>query len=773
MKITFTQLFNLTSCLFAAAIGFSQPLHQPIPNYTNDGAFNRVGHASTSVNLGCGMMEETMGGVAASGSVHYEARNEGCLFPSNGGIVVEKKNANNGANLGVATINIGIYKGLTASNDKARGIMLDPALNRIYVYGNSTAVNGGFIMCYDMTTLTLVTSFGTSGIATILANADVTGMVLTGTSNNFLISINTTSSGFGVIQLKEYTSALSFVTGYTLTNGSFNYESSYMSLKKAPNGHYFVAGSNTYIPSSVSVKYPMIWDVVKTGSAYFISNSTSPVSATLGQGEFKDYDFYVNPSTTTSGYQFDVLAVGNNTSTIGIYAKYVITTNPIYFAPDASYKNQLTLPGNATPSNTAVLPIKFTRCVMANNGYLSVLGFYTNNYGECGLMGYITPTGTQYTTTYAAPTGPGTPVHKTRGLAKDNSGNILISGCTTGEGYTIIKLSNNYDCQPSFNIKGSSGTICQGNAATLNINILPATPSCSIVWKEISPGSTTIYSGAPVSLLVYPNVTTIYECTVTNLATGCTRTITHTITVLPTSPSFSVSTNTSNSSYFTVSAVANQLTAASVPGFGYAWVVEELNSSNAVICTFSNPSCWWFPSLSTPNPFNGVDFLSYSYSGSVTIANCAIPPVGKFLYGHRYRITRGTWSTDCAWKQQSVIIEITPSPQAIAANGTNEETIYYSAETVEEVSNILAIMDEQKPTVIVAPNPSEGRFTISSSATFESDLVVYDAAGQLVATSFAKGREEQEMDLQHLESGVYFIKVVINGSLHIEKIMLH
>lgn len=762
IKKTYSKLTALA--LMCLSLGASaQPLHQPIPLYTNDGSCNRTGHSSYFVGSPVGgFMENTAGGIAVHAGTHYLVQNAYDNAGVDRAVVLVKKNGSNGAHLGYKSVNIGVALGSTASIDLCNGIVLDPVLNRAYVYGltipTTSAPTNAFVMCFNMTTLNLVSTFGTSGIAIVeysTGSQGAIGMALTGSGSNFLVAINKA----GGLLFEEFTSSASFVRSGNISFTGYSYEGYKGNMKKSSNGHYFLVGSSTN--TTTSVKVPMVWDVMLNGTstAYVLYSSSSPGSSTLGQGTWTDFDFYVNPANASlSGYLFDLVAVGNNLAENGIYARYTIRT-AFSYVPQAGFTNQSgsVLPGIASPSNIPVTPIKFTKCVMAANGYLSVLGYFYTSFSSKALMGYITPTGNMYTTTYQAASAPsgclGERIHKSAIMGKDLDGNILISGCQMGMTHTTIKLSNTYDCIPAFNNKGSSTTICQGDNAVLNVNV--STPGCTVTWRTLSPMVSTLYSGMPVSFIHTPSVTTTYECTVTNTATGCSAVNTFTVVVLPTSPGFSVTTNTSNPGYFTISALANETSASTVPGFGYAWTVEELDASNNVICTFSNPSCWWIP-LTTPTVFNGLDFVTYNYTGLSTIANCSVPTIGKFEYGHRYRITRGTWSTDCPWKQQSVIIEIT---SRMAQN----DMVIHSAESSNDVSVLNTDWLLLPQGALVYPNPNNGMFTIETQGEFTSNFTVFDASGKLIITKVNVGLHKQEMNLATLERGVYIVKFEVNG----------
>jgi hypothetical protein len=380
MKKPITRVLTACALFLTSLAALAQPLHQPIPNYTND-PYNRTGHGSNMVaNAIGGFMDNTIGGIAANGNVHYLAQNV-YENPNYNEILLEKKNATNGTLIANTQLNTGIHRSLAATQDMVRGLLLDPALNRAYLCGSSGS--DAFILCYDMNTLAIVSSFGTNGLY-ILPNAEAVGMVLTGVGNNFLVALNLGTT----VQLNEYTSSLAPVLSGTISLSTFNCSASPYSLKKAPNGHFFIAGSAISTSNSES---PMIWDCTRIGSwGYVVTNSTNPSVTNVGTGSFHDFDFYVNPSPPNpTGYLFDLVAVGNTpgfSNTQGIYARYIVTTAPNFYTPDAGYKNQATLPGLATPANTSSGPIRFTRCVYGANGYVTVLGYYHNTNSDRGIQ---------------------------------------------------------------------------------------------------------------------------------------------------------------------------------------------------------------------------------------------------------------------------------------------------------------------------------------------------------------------------------------------------
>jgi uncharacterized protein YceK len=737
----------------------AQPTHQPDVSYTNDGSCARVGHGSTFPAAGTGssgFMQATMGGIAEHNGLHYLVQNVGHTDSKN--IVFDKKNGTTGAPLGLSRFNIGQLVNGTLSSDRAWDIAMDVSMNRIYICGQSTTgTHKAYVMALSMTTMAPIWSFGNNGVLSVgTKNSVATGIQLTGTGNNFVVSVNAGNK----IVLREYN-----LFGVPVMNGTISVinNSSYSTnatLKKGPNGHFFVAGS---VKNGANVHFPMIWECQRnTGTnSYIVMNSTSPGGGSLGSGEFMDYDFYIDPSPANPGnYAFDIMAVGNNSSAgTGIFANYEIPAiTSSYYSVNTAFHNSSSVPGNSLASNNSSTDIRFTRCLVNPDGYTNVLGYGLSS--DALQLGYLNPTGTDYQTTYLAANGGNcTTIHKSTGMIHDGEGNLLLSGCATVSTYTIIKVSN-FDCSPPLSLDGSSELLCEGQQGYLNIN----TESGYEILVQGYHGQIIHQGSNPVSVIINPTVTTTYTVTITDPLTGCQTVMTHTVFVYDNDASFSMSVNTSNSNYLTLSAIANDQAANSQSGFGYYWSVEEIDGSGSSIFQFSNPSCWWIP-LSTPNVFNGIDCISNSYSGTTTISNCSVPNVGRFEYGKRYRITRATWSDNCPWDQYSMIIEVIQKGGKRIVNQIVDSDAPDLSGSKPSAFDPIASLE-------VYPNPNNGLFTVASSEGFGSDVLIFDMTGKMVQQLERPEGNELSVDLGTLTEGMYYIKVEINGQLQTEKVII-
>jgi hypothetical protein len=68
----------------------------------------------------------------------------------------------------------------------------------------------------------------------------------------------------------------------------------------------------------------------------------------------------------------------------------------------------------------------------------------------------------------------------------------------------------------------------------------------------------------------------------------------------------------------------------------------------------------------------------------------------------------------------------------------------------------------------VYPNPSSGTFNLSASVDmgYESDVTIYDFAGQLVYTGKLIGNEVNVIDLSAQEKGTYIMQIIVEDKVY-------
>ncbi|MGZ3864465.1 MAG: T9SS type A sorting domain-containing protein [Bacteroidia bacterium] len=331
-------------------------------------------------------------------------------------------------------------------------------------------------------------------------------------------------------------------------------------------------------------------------------------------------------------------------------------------------------------------------------------------------------------------------------------------------------------CNPVPVITGNLN-LCSGSSTQLCQNYTPSS-QYSVMW---SPGKKLITQCITVS----PTANTTYNVTVTDNTTGCSGTASATVKVATNIPSFNFGDYTTNSSYASIYAWANNSATTGNPGYGYVYIVEELNSAQtAVVWTENNNPCYWwnFPSQELfYNIDNSVTDYNSSWTGLPTACNGYAPgsatnpyPAGKFKYGNPYRVTLGSWiintadnSTICPWTQASQII-IPNYTGGLRANSGSGSVItedhsapdfsYLRFQKQGAVSE--KIKNDNNAVLTVYPNPSHGNFTVETSVSVSQLLQIFDINGNNVISQVINGNTEINCD--NLPAGIYNVKIT-NG----------
>ncbi len=316
-------------------------------------------------------------------------------------------------------------------------------------------------------------------------------------------------------------------------------------------------------------------------------------------------------------------------------------------------------------------------------------------------------------------------------------------------------------CNPTPTITGNNN-ICLGSSTTLCVNDDYFQPSntYTLTW---GPKKNNVNC-----ITVTPTLSGQfnYNVTVTNTITGCIGQGSYVVNVNKNDPTFSYSVNTSAPSYNVISARGNDLTAASVSGFGEQWFIDEINPTTGanIQSTYpQNPNCWWvFP---TTNYFTGFNNLS----GSMTVDCITGPQLGRFNKTKTYRITRGTWNSSCPWAQSSSTI----SPQMLR---TSNNTITGTSvmDNTTDYSNARSLFNTAKNNnstlngkLTLFPNPSNGLLNINFENALNTtyNIEVFDVFGKLIykneilnITGY-KFNAEINLTNLNLSNGLYLINV--------------
>ena len=357
---------------------------------------------------------------------------------------------------------------------------------------------------------------------------------------------------------------------------------------------------------------------------------------------------------------------------------------------------------------------------------------------ECDAAGNITPGGYTWSGFYNGvpgvftfPTGASCGKYYKLKLALSNP-------CTFwAETSKVIYLA----CSPTPAISGPS-SLCYGQSGTYTVGFLPR--GWSAQWSTGGTGSTINFT---------PTASTTLSVTVTNNY-GCSATATLPITLYNTNPDFIVS-STLYSGYYTCTATP-VVTTGLPPGFGYAWMVEEVGPpptyTSVPNTMVNNPSigCWWTMTCN----FTGYNGTS-TYPSTCPAGN----PPAQFTAGKYYRITRGTWSSNCGWQQKSKVVFMCNNCHSTEPIIVEEDP---NAPSYENQFITLSGLQNEATAVnafSVIPNPNDGNFTLQLDQPVENGTVeIYNMLGEKV-DGFAIMNTSTVPVNATLSKGVYIVKI--------------
>ncbi len=336
----------------------------------------------------------------------------------------------------------------------------------------------------------------------------------------------------------------------------------------------------------------------------------------------------------------------------------------------------------------------------------------------------------------------------------------LFNNCTLLSANKIIYIN----CNPTPTI-GGADTVCSGSTVTLCSNYTPS----SLYTESWSPRTKNLAFLNCITMTPASPFTT-YTLTVTNTSTGCSGSATHTVHAVLNDPSFALTVNPVNSTYYTLAGSDIATTANTIQGFGDMWIIEELdpNTMATVYTQNTNPPCFWtFPS----EGFCGFDGINRVENCSCTTYPCPCTALGKFKTNTPYRITRGTWNHYCTWAQMSYIVNYTPSGKLLSQE--NPVTLDNNTPDMSAMQNNISTVTDLASNVKVFPNPSKGLFTIRLENSAKGNIEVYDALGRNVKNVELNGSSvEYKLDLSDFGKGIYLFNMTIDGKRISQKVVV-
>jgi hypothetical protein len=115
-------------------------------------------------------------------------------------------------------------------------------------------------------------------------------------------------------------------------------------------------------------------------------------------------------------------------------------------------------------------------------------------------------------------------------------------------------------------------------------------------------------------------------------------------------------------------------------------------------------------------------------------------------------------------KTLKLILKVETCPLAIPI----VDTLYYTLRAPFEGEGVV---NYTSSLVTIAPNPSDGKFTLTNENSLINEFEVYDLSGRLVAGMKNVNSDVYILDGSRFQNGVYFIKIKTEAGTVIKKII--
>ncbi|MES2680934.1 MAG: glycine-rich protein [Bacteroidota bacterium] len=347
-----------------------------------------------------------------------------------------------------------------------------------------------------------------------------------------------------------------------------------------------------------------------------------------------------------------------------------------------------------------------------------------------------------------------------------NNTTEIVSPSTT----TIITLSgsNSFGCTsavnqliqvfplPNTNLTGSSSYICVGQTATISLT----NPVNNVVYNW----STGAYG---TSISANPGVTTTYFVTGTNTITGCVNTNTFALSVYIATFVVTSPTAICNGQTTTLTATG--------PASSYVWTANG-----------GTPIAIGAQSVAV----SPVTTTNYSVTG--TTGNCSSQQAFSLIVHPLPNVTAqtakkqicrlevstitGNGATSYSWNTGATTATINVTPNVTTTytlTGTDLNGCSMTTTVTQFVATCIGVEDfEMKGTggLMVYPNPNNGNFTIRSVEKISISII--NTLGQVISTLSLGDNNGNEVTVNSLPTGVYFITAQKNGLTLTAKIIV-
>jgi hypothetical protein len=423
------------------------------------------------------------------------------------------------------------------------------------------------------------------------------------------------------------------------------------------------------------------------------------------------------------------------------------------------------LPNGFTSSNFTLFPnnsVSYT--VTASNGSCTATGIQQVSVNPSPLVsinsstttvcagGSVTLTATGNAATYTWLPGPG-------------NGNSYVVNPTTISQYTLIgaNASNCVTQQtqliianpvPPLVLSSSLPYVCTGTTAVLSI-ANATLPGVTYSWSS--------NSGAGSTSNVSPTVTTTYFASAVTNSTGCSSTGSLALTV--------------NISTFVV-------TSPTAICRGSAAVISASGAANSYTWNVNGattPSISVSPTITTNYVVTGI---TGSCSSTQTVplivnllpnvlATAVRPQICRFQVGTVTATGANSYSWSNGANTQSISYNTLTITTTFTVTGTDLNNCTKSTTVTQFVATCLGLNNlsgSENVGLKVYPNPNNGNFIIWSDIDVKFTIV--NALGELVFSNKAYGGEENQISLNSLPNGIYFVQCEMKGGFVSKKIII-
>jgi hypothetical protein len=315
---------------------------------------------------------------------------------------------------------------------------------------------------------------------------------------------------------------------------------------------------------------------------------------------------------------------------------------------------------------------------------------------------------------------------------------------------------------PVINMAGSSTVALSNNLVNIQPSVSGGAGGPYIVTVSLGyyfPGGTVLFAGPPGSngAITQYSPTTYYVKVFDDA--GCSSQMTWLVGMPSARPAFNVELTSQTADAFTLKTIPEDVTGYDYPDFSYSHVIEELALDGTALYSHTSEDCW--TSYPDSESFKGFMSSGKGIYEQASDPDCGDP--GRFLKGHRYRLTTVMQTSESDQQQYSVIVSVDQSGQLIVEQEEKSASAMKHMSTKETSS---------ASEITIFPNPSTGIYTIQLEEASEGSLIeITNALGQKVKAFEVKGLRS-ELNLTGFTKGIYIVTISSNGSKTTKKIIL-